>query len=262
MSFVLHKSKTEYYTCMALDDAHIKHMFATRVGGVSPRPFDSLNFAEGSGDIRDTTQNVIANYEAAANELGYHSADVCRAYQAHTANVMICDESSKGMGITFPRPQDGIDALVTAKKGVVLSVRTADCVPILLCDPVANVAAAVHSGWRGTAQRISAAAVSVMTSLGAQRERIIAAIGPCAHKCCYEVGDELKNFFASDCFEYRGGKLYLDLVSANMHVLTDAGINALNIYDSGLCTVCRPEHFFSHRRDGVNRGVMAAFIVL
>lgn len=262
MSFVLHKNKIEYYTCPAFDSAHIKHMFTTRIGGVSKKPFDSLNFAEGSADVRDTAENVLANYRLAASQLGFDASDVCRAYQSHTANVMICDKNSRGMGITFARPQSGIDALVTAERGVVLSVRTADCVPILLCDTVAGVAAAVHSGWRGTAQRISAATVSAMVSLGAQKERIVAAVGPCAHKCCYEVGDELKRFFAPDCFEHRDDKLYLDLVSANMRVLTDAGIDALNIYDSGLCTVCRPEHFFSHRRDGVNRGVMAAFIVL
>ncbi len=262
MAFVLHKNKTEYYTCPAFDAASIKHMFTTRIGGVSPKPFDSLNFAEGSGDITDSMQNVMANYESAASELGYHASDVCRAYQAHTANVMICDEHSKGMGIITPRPQNGIDALVTAQKGVVLSVRTADCVPILLCDPVANIAAAVHSGWRGTAQRISSAAIDAMISLGAQKERIIAAIGPCAHKCCYEVGNELKCYFDADCFEDFGGRPHLDLVSANKRVLTDAGINGSNIYDSELCTVCHPEHFFSHRRDGVNRGVMAAFIVL
>ncbi len=262
MSFLLHDKQIKYYTCEALDDLGVKHMFTTRIGGVSRAPFDSLNFAEGSGDMRDTAENVVANYQLAAAELGFNASDVCRAYQAHTANVMICDEDSRGMGITFPRPENGIDALVTNKKGVVLSVRTADCVPVLLCDPVSGVAAAVHSGWRGTCQEISHAAIEAMQSLGASADRIVAAIGPHAGVCCYEVGDELCRHFDADCFEKRDGRLYLDLTKANKKVLLSSGIKERNISDSGLCTVCDERHFFSHRRDGVNRGVMAAFIVL
>lgn len=262
MDFVLHDNGIMYYTSASLDAVGVKHMFTTRIGGVSVSPFDSLNFAEGSGDIRDSSENVLKNYSIAASELGFSASDVCRAYQAHTANVLICDKSTRGMGITYMRPENGIDALVTSCEGVVLSVRTADCVPILLCDPVSRVIAAVHSGWRGTAQRISERAVEAMTSLGAERKRIIAAIGPHAGVCCYEVGEEIREYFGSDCFRKVGGRTHLDLSAANRDVLASAGIKDENIHDIDICTVCNRDSFFSHRRDGVNRGVMGAFIVL
>ncbi len=262
MNYALHKNGIEYLTCPRFDALGVKHIFTTRNGGVSKGCFASLNFAEGSGDVTDSTENVMANYELAARVFGLHKEDVCRSYQDHSANVAVCDEAMRGLGISKPRFETGTDGLVTNVKGLILSVRTADCVPVLLCDRDAGVIAAVHSGWRGTAGKIGANAVQKMIALGANAQNITAAIGPCAGACCYEVGEELKQYFEPECFGYFCGKLHLDLVKANRQVLVECGINKDNIYDSGLCTVCDGTHFYSHRRDGKNRGVMGAFIVL
>ncbi len=262
MNFTLHDNGPRFLTCPAMDADNIKHMFSTRVGGVSGGCFSSWNFAEGASDTPDSTENVLKNYAIAANVFGMREKDVCRAFQTHSANVLTVDKSHRGIGITSSHRGFMFDGLVTAEKGIILSVRTADCVPVLLCDSTAGVIAAVHSGWRGTAKRISAVAVEKMVRLGACRGRIVAAIGPCAGVECYRVGNELRHHFTSDCFaEYDDG-CHLDLVYANTKVLLQAGIAKQNIYSSGCCTVCDEENFFSHRRDGVRRGVMAAFITL
>lgn len=262
MNFTVHGGSARYLTCPAFDAENIKHMFTTRVGGVSSGCFSSWNFAEGASDTPDSTENVIKNYAIAADVFGLCEKDVCRAYQTHSANVLTVGAMHRGMGITSSHRGFMFDGLVTAEKGIILSVRTADCVPILLCDSVAGVIAAVHSGWRGTAKRISEIAVNEMVKLGACRGRIIAAIGPCADVGCYRVGAELHNHFTSDCFKTFPDGDHLDLVYANTKVLMQAGVDGENIYSSGCCTVCDGENFFSHRRDGVRRGVMAAFITL
>ena len=142
--------KTPYYQSRLLNEYGIRHAFFTRVGGVSEGVFESLNFAEGIGKSRDSEENVIMNYEIAAKCFGLSSKDVCRTYQTHTSVVVFADESKRGVGIVKPKFDYGVDGLVTREKDLLLSVRTADCVPVLLCDKSKTVCAAVHAGWRGT----------------------------------------------------------------------------------------------------------------
>lgn len=258
--------ETPHYKSRLFDSHGIKHAFFTRNGGVSEGAFSSLNFAIGMGKVADSEENVIKNHSIAAKLFGLSESDICRSYQTHTSNVVLADNTDRGRGIILPQYENGVDGMVTTERNLLLSIRTADCVPILLCDTEKRVCAAVHSGWRGTVGGIAENAVELMVKQGASREKIIAAIGPCINNCCYEVGQELYDSFASagfDCgilFEKMGSKYMLDLNTANKLVLNRAGIADSSISIARICTKCNSDHFFSHRRDGVIRGTMSAMI--
>jgi YfiH family protein len=145
------------------------------------------------------------------------------------------------------------DALI-ANAGIV-GVRTADCVPVLLADPVTNSVAAIHAGWRGTVADIVGEAVRALSRRWQTRsEDIHAAIGPCIGPCCYEVGPEVARQFEIKCT----GKIHLDLPAENERRLREAGVR--NIWKSGECTFCAGDRFFSYRREGEQAGRMISFI--
>lgn len=149
------------------------------------------------------------------------------------------------------------DALVTDDLNRRIGVRTADCVPILLLDTGKRAVAAVHAGWRGTVNAIVARAIEKMQAdFGTQVADIRAALGPCIRECCYEVGPEVAAQFSPLFPEWPPvtGKQHLDLIEANRRHLTASGVPGNQIFDSGLCTVCTAEHFFSYRREPQNPG--------
>lgn len=266
--FVFVDGKVPYYQSRLLNRYNIKHAFFTRIGGVSGGAFESLNFAVGAGDVKDSESNVFENHAIAAEVFGLDKGDICRSYQTHTTVVELATEADRGRGILLPPYDHGVDGMVTKEKNLLLSVRTADCVPVLLCDSEKSVCGAVHAGWRGTVGGITKNAVELMVEQGARRENIVAAIGPCIGKCCYEVGGELFEEFTAVNADYsafftpRGGKFILDLNMANERILLEAGIKQENISVSDICTKCNGTHFFSHRRSGTVRGTMSALICL
>lgn len=264
--FVYINGDVPYYQSRLFQSRGVRHAFFTRKGGVSRGVFESLNFAEGVGKVRDSESNVLENYCIAAKVFGLDGSDICRSYQTHTSLVEIAVESDRGRGVTKPKYDHGVDGMVTCEKNLLLSVRTADCVPVLLCDPDAGVCAAVHAGWRGTVGGITKNAVRLMVAQGARLENILAAVGPCIGECCYEVGTELYEEFTSVSHDYsrfftsKGEKYMLDLVFANTFILEECGILPKHISSADLCTRCNESEFFSHRRSGSERGTMSAFI--
>jgi polyphenol oxidase len=192
-----------------------------------------------------------------------------RVRQVHGNIVRILNPGlQEGAGAERP---DG-DAIVSNEPGLALAVMVADCVPILLCDPVRGAAAAIHAGWRGTCARVVTAAIDAM-----QREfqtdpgDVIAAIGPSAGPEDYQVGEALIRSFLDAghdqgnidrWFQRRRGSLFLDLWAANIHQLIDAGVDAGDIFLCGLSTVAHPEIFDSYRVEGDKAGRMAAIIVV
>lgn len=263
-----HQNGEVWYTSPLLDSAGVRHLFATRIGGVSEGCFGGWNFAAGVGDVTDSEQNVLANYEIAADKFGLHASDVCRSYQAHTDFVMTVDDTHRGVGTVLPKFPFGVDGLVSATENLLLSVRSADCVPILLYDPVQKVCSAVHAGWRGTVGGIAANAVLEMQKHGCKAADILAAIGPCIGVCCYEVGTEVYDAFLqvdacfASCFVPHDDRYLLDLTRANTLFLTRAGVAEHHIDACGMCTRCDETEWFSHRRMGANRGTMSAFITV
>ena len=242
--------------CAPLDAAGFeKHCFTTRKGGVSEGVLSGMNLSFS----RECRENVEENYRRIANACGL-SGNFVLTNQQHTD---IVKEASVADGfVTF---DDAVDGLVTDSEGICLTVFTADCVPVIIADPVTRSVACVHSGWRGTAKRITANAVSLMKErYGADPKDMLCAIGPCIRKCCYEVGkDVLDGFGDSRFFEAKqDGKFMLDLGYANTEVLKSAGIPSQNIFDCKECTYCKSDIYYSHRATNGRRGNLAAMIEL
>jgi YfiH family protein len=159
------------------------------------------------------------------------------------------------LSVDQPGVAGDADALVTRKRGLALSVRTADCYPILIADPVTRSIAAIHAGWRGTAERIvQRTIVHMHLAFGTDAADLHAAIGPGIGVCCYEVGAEVALRFGAE------GRARIDLAEANRRQLVESGVPAAQIHSIGRCTRCEPELFHSYRRDGGQAGRMTSFI--
>jgi polyphenol oxidase len=175
--------------------------------------------------------------------------DVVIVHQVHSACVI----SNRGR----PARRDPGDALIENTPGTAIGVKTADCVPILLADPVQRAVAAVHAGWRGTAASIVHAAIRAMgMEFGTRPEDLHAAIGPSIGACCYEVGPDVVREFGV----HAPGRVHLDLRAMNAKQLEAAGVLPANIAVSEECTKCRPEKYHSFRHDGEAAGRMISWI--
>ena len=167
-----------------------KHAFSTRVGGVSELPHtSSLNLAFGRGDADET---VLENIRLFSEAVGIDGKSIISVPQIHSAEVKVVSRAEKGYGVYRSSPFS-CDGYVTQDKDIALGVKTADCVPILMEarndeDDVIAVSA-IHAGWRGTAARIAGVGVEKLAALGAKPDKMFVAIGPCIHRCCYEVGE-------------------------------------------------------------------------
>jgi YfiH family protein len=167
--------------------------------------------------------------------------------QIHSGLVLCADRDAGCVG-------EG-DALISNWPGRLVSVRTADCLPILLADARTGAVAAIHAGWRGTVAQIAATAVACMTAeFGSRPEDLLAAIGPGIGKCCYQVGAEVARQFGES------GACNLDLAEHNSRQLKKAGLMATNIDIISACTFCQPDEFFSYRREGERAGRMISYI--
>ncbi|HXY42256.1 MAG TPA: peptidoglycan editing factor PgeF [Vicinamibacteria bacterium] len=163
----------------------------------------------------------------------------------------------------WPAPP-AADAAVSGRRGDLLGIETADCLPVLLVDPVRRAVAAVHAGWRGTAARVTGRAVSALVLRGSRPEELLAALGPAIGACCYEVGDELRPAFGDEAAHVfsagPNGRPHLDLAAANRRQLLAAGVPAAAITSVLECTRCRPELYHSYRREGRGGGRMISYV--
>ncbi|MCL6554343.1 MAG: peptidoglycan editing factor PgeF [Firmicutes bacterium] len=235
----------------------VLHAFTTRLGGGSAAPFHTLNLGRGVGDapkvVRDNRTKALAALDRPLR-------DHVEASQVHGASAAVVGAPQRGELIP------GVDILLTRDPAVVLAVHCADCVPVLLADPVRGAVGAVHAGWRGAASGASAAAVRAMAeAFGSRPADLVAAVGPSIGTCCYEVGAAVMAAFSAwpwraDVFAAgRTGRWMLDLWEANRRQLVGAGVRPEAVSVVGLCTSCHPGVFFSHRRDRVT-GRMAGLI--
>ena len=243
----------------------VRHGFSTRPGGVSPAPWDSLNL----DDRRDgETPNVQKNFTLLCDALDMDVQKVVHSKQVHRDDVRLVTADDWGKGLWRPRDYDSADALITNIPGTVLTVFSADCNVILLYDPVHRAVGAVHAGWRGTALGIAAKAVQEMhAQFGTDPAHVRAAIGPAIGKCCFETDADvplaLRDSLGAEAepfTEQLGAKWHIDLKAVNALWLRKTGVNAIDI--CGLCTCCRPDLFWSHRRTGKQRGEQGALIAL
>ncbi len=187
--------------------------------------------------------------------LGFEEDAVARCNQVHGNSIQLVDSA-----VSFPET----DGLLTRQKNLLLTISVADCVPVLLFDRRLKIAAAVHSGWKGTAKNIvGKTADFIMHELNSQPEDVVAFIGPSAGKCCYEVGEEVARHFdeAHKAETAKAGKFMLDLKRVIESQLNQNGIPADNIDISDQCTIC-DQRFHSYRRDGDTSGRMLAAIAI
>lgn len=154
------------------------------------------------------------------------------------------------------------DAFVTTQKGLPIAIRTADCVPAFIYDPALNAAGLVHAGWQGTYKEITAKTIIMMVQqLGCSAKNLRVALGPAIRSCCFQVGQEFRQYFPKETFE-RDGRLYTDVIAANRRQALEQGVLPDNIFDSGVCTMCDTKNYFSFRRDADKSGRMVSVMML
>lgn len=266
----------------------LTHGFSTRIGGASrlqnpqgraKQTESVLNLGFSEWDERARVEQNRRRFQKA---LGAEAMPLVALSQIHSDIIHVVDTAPE-------QPLQG-DALITATPGLLITVQTADCIPILLADPELRVVAAIHAGWRGTLKRIAEKTVGRMRMLfGTRPEKIFAAIGPGIGRCCYEVGPEVAKEFGSQFENARDWfdgpydalvsgedpnplpwltmmppghqppppSVQLDLHAANRSILERAGVAAKNISVSDLCTSCRTDLLFSYRREKITGRLMA-----
>lgn len=262
MSFqTIRQNQIEYLRAAGLPAVH---GFSTRGGGVSEGALSSLNLGFGRGDEPD---HVRENWRRFGAAVGFSTENLVLTHQVHGCEVRVVTEADRGQGFAV-QPAPDCDALVSRVPGLALAVFTADCTPVLLCDPVTGAAAAVHAGWRGTALGIVKKAVETMQSaFGSDPGDIRAAIGPCIDRCCFEtradVPEAMRAALGSDAEmaidDCGGGTFHVDLKDLNLLWLRRAGVD--KVETCPFCTACEPKRFWSHRRAGTERGSLASVIV-
>ncbi len=262
---IAQKASIKYIECLAEKELDfVIHAFCTRQGGVSGGSFASLNVSAREGDGND---QVRQNIERIAAAFGISVSQFLLVCQVHRDGVWVIDGETP---LSAHNPPPELDAVVTDRPGLALCIKTADCVPVFLADPLRRVIGAVHAGWKGTALQIVEKAVGEMVQwFGVRPSDLFAAIGPAIGPCCYEVDTgvyqamsrhpERDSFFHARSEE---GKWMLDLFLANRKQLLRSGLPPEHIRTADYCTSCHPELFFSHRAQGGDTGRQLNFIMI
>lgn len=243
------------------------HAFSTRQGGVSKGHLSSLNLGIGRGD---ELENVRENYRRWCSAIGADDQNMVFSKQVHLDHVRVCTSADSGKGLDRERDYEA-DGLITDVPGLALVIFSADCIPILLYDPVRKVVGGCHAGWRGTAQGIAGKTVRRMQEVyGCDPADIRCAIGAGISRCCFEthadVPDAMRAVLGEDAAPFidtlPNGKFRVDLKAINGYWLEKAGVSPSKIVISHDCTSCHPDIYWSHRHTGPARGSMAAVIQL
>ncbi len=249
-----------YLTFDIFSECRLTHAVFTRHGGYSPKPWDSLNVGGLSGD---DPQRVLQNRIMSFNAVGRDHRSVYDVWQVHGNDVIVTD-GRRPEGV----PHRKADAILTDRPEVTLFMRFADCVPILLHDPIRRVIGLVHAGWLGTVRDIVSETVRTMVSIYRSKpENILAAIGPsiAAHhyQVRQDVGDAVRNAFGgvADNFliEDRGG-VHFDLWGANEYLLRKNGVRIID--NPRICTACNLDDWYSHRGEKGRTGRFGVLLAL
>ncbi|MEK8129737.1 peptidoglycan editing factor PgeF [Paenibacillus filicis] len=252
--------------------------FTTRIGGVSGAPFDSLNCGL---HVPDDPKDVIANRRKLAEALAFSFESCTYAEQVHGKEIQVVTSRERGAGNdsrdTALQAKDGF---VTNERGVLLHALFADCVPLYFYDPIRQAVGLAHAGWKGTALQIARSLLETMSAAyGTKARDVRAAIGPSIGVCCYEVDETVIRRMDRVIAELGpavpgeegqipyyhpqpDGKYKLNLQQVNRQIMCKAGILPSHIEISGLCTSCRTDLFYSHRKEGGRTGRMVAWIGL
>ena len=239
---------------------------STRQGGYSEGRYGEFNINRYCGDSEEA---IKRNREALCQLLDIEDCRLLMPHQVHLAEIAVVDREMMSLSAEERQQRlDGIDALMTNEAGVCIGVSTADCIPVLLYDPIQRASCAIHAGWRGTVQRIAEKAVGRMTeTYGTNPKDIIAQIGPGIHLESFEVGEEVYEAFEKAGFPMaqiskRYEKWHIDLPECNRLQLVAAGIPEAQIAVSPVCTFQQSDTFFSARRLSIHSGRIFTGILL
>jgi YfiH family protein len=239
----------------------IKHGVFTRQGGVSQAPWASLNMG---GNVGDPPDNVRQNHELMLDALALGRSRACTVWQVHSADVVIANAPRPGR-----RWLAQADGIITDRLDLPLTMRFADCTPILLFDPRRGVIGLAHAGWRGTVQGVAGRTVTTMCQVyGCRPQDILAGIGPSIGPERYQIGVEVvaavrDHFGLTEGLVRRNpadGTDYLDLWAANQLDLQRAGVEQIEV--AGICTASNTDEFFSHRAEHGRTGRFGAVLSL
>ncbi len=253
---------------LSLYKNELLHFSTLRFGGVSTSPQASLNLGFTKSDL---PENVLKNRAKFAKAIGLSLDHFVFSSQIHSSNIFFLTKEHKGRGAYSKETAiEKNDGYVLTVPDICACVLTADCTPVFFYEPVKKISSIVHSGWRGTVNKISAKAVETMLELGCSSKKILVGIGPSIKPCCYEVKEdvlfEFNISFGSSFYNFfnKSGTSYkLDMDKAIIHQLKEKGICNENIEVCNLCTHCNPFLFFSARNS--NKGLtgrMASGIML
>jgi YfiH family protein len=257
---VRNSGDVRFYQFASLNQPDLVHAIFARHGGVSAGALASLNMSISVGDSR---ANVRENRERAFRAIGRAPDSVADLWQVHSAEVVVAD-GPRDLNVDAARA----DIILTNNPAVTLFLRFADCVPVLLYDPVRRAVGLVHAGWRGTLLKAAGAAVSAMVErFGSRPADLLAAIGPSIGPCHYEVGPDViaqtRAVFdgrSAELLAPMNGRTHLDLWAANALTLRAAGVHQVEA--GGVCTACQTHDFFSHRGERGQTGRFGALIGL
>ncbi len=256
------KGGISFFSSSLLESAPVTHAFLSRRGGVSVAPFDSLNF-----DSRDAdpAEQVEKNLSRVSSAFGLDAGRLVTVNQVHGDNVLLVDDKTQHL-----RKKVDADAVITTVSGVPIGILTADCLPVLLYDPVKRAVAAVHAGWKGSAAGVVLKTIEMMKKKFSTRPGdILAALGPYIGPCCYavkeNVASEFERGFGSSSVDYIQdiyGELRLDIGMGNISQLVGAGVQREKISMVAACTSCNNGLLFSYRKDNGVTGRQLSFIML
>ncbi len=262
----MHKERLKSLPFLVFDHLNthkeLYHAVTTRAGGQSPAPHASLNLGINTDD---SPLNIISNHITVSKALNFELSFLISSTQVHKDRILCISQKpehkeSKVPGVCY----EGFDSILTAQKGITVMIRVADCVPIILYNPKKKVIAVTHAGWKGTLSEISIKTIHQMEKqFGCCPADIKAGIGPAIGKCCFSVTHEVAEKFTE---KLEGSKYfvsqnksssYIDLKEANKTQMILSGLKVENIETSEICTSCRSDVFFSHRREKGRTGRFA-----
>ena len=261
--------ETVYLTSPLFDDIPwLNHGFSTRLGGVSSGVCSSMNFAYNDFD---STENVSKNHNIFCSATGIDINKIVKTKQVHDNKVIKIDESHIFRNATEPGcDYPGYDGMITNLKGTTLFAFSADCALITIVDPVNKAIGSCHSGWRGTAKRISKVTIDMMKeNYGSNPDDLLVTVWPSICPECFEVEFDMisearASFNPSDWndiyYQKDDIKYQFNLWEANKKVLQESNIPAAHIFMPNLCTKCNPSTLFSHRNMGLKRGTLISYI--
>ncbi len=250
----------KFFKFVSFEGQGLYHAVFTRHGGISPSPWKSLNFGASVGDDGNRVQK---NKENALAVIGIKRESVYDVYQVHSTDIVVTENA-------LPPDENHIkaDAMITRKPGVTLMMRFADCVPILLFDPVNRVIGLAHAGWKGTINQIAKKTVRKMhETYGTKPESLIAAIGPSIGPDHYSIGADVEEKVilsfgdaAEQLLIHEQGRIYFDLWKANELILAEARVSKTEIAE--VCTQCNLDDWYSHRGEQGETGRFGVVIGL